>query len=139
MRDFLECKIQLRCAVMAAIKVIRVIPDTYIGQSSFRFATAGGCPLTAKIIETLSPLIVGQRRKNRGSGRFLSKILRSLVTPCLHPFYIFGIIHFNASEDFFLRPFNPVREGFFLARRKISLPVTIKIFFNLIDEWLFLN
>lgn len=66
-------QIQLRYAVMAAIKVVRVIPDTYVEESSFsslflflflsfsfqKESHFRGYDVM-KIIETPSPLIVDQ-------------------------------------------------------------------------------
>lgn len=69
---FPRMQIQLRYAVMAAIKVVRVIPDTYVEESSFSSLSLS-LSLTLeqeerhfrgydvmKIIETPSPLIVDQ-------------------------------------------------------------------------------
>lgn len=68
---FPRMQIQLRYAVMAAIKVVRVIPDTYVEESSFcfLFLSLSLCRRRAiydvmKIIETPSPLIVDQWCKN---------------------------------------------------------------------------
>ena len=58
---FPRMQIQLRYAVTTAIKVVQVIPDTYIGKVVW---LSGGSHFSGyavmKIIETPSPLIVKQ-------------------------------------------------------------------------------
>ena len=109
---FPRMQIQLRYAVMAAIKVVRVIPDTYVEESSFSslflflFLSLSlfpeGEPFSRlRCYENNWNPIVSNRRPIMQKCELFRKIFSSRLHPRLHPVCIFGIIIEMPSGKFF--------------------------------------